>query len=635
MSNSLYANLEWLPCPPADFTVRCRAVTEANQGIGAELRALATHALDQEQLDRLAKAVVQCRNSGRDLKPLVPFRLGILSNATIDFVIPSLVGTAARHGIGLEVIAGEFGQTMQQAQAVDSLVNRSKPDAVLIAIDYRGLPLQSLVGDPAVASGMVGSAVEQLEMIRSGIKQNSGSVCLLQTLAPPPESQFGGLDRTLPGTLYHSIQEVNAALLERLRGSTDLIVDVARLAETVGVADWYSPQEWNLAKLPFSDSLCSLYAEHVCRVIGALRGKAKRCLVLDLDNTIWGGIIGDDGMERIQVAEGDATGEAYRSVQRFALELRHRGIVLAVCSKNEDAIARLPFQKHPEMLLREQDIAVFQANWADKPTNIRAIAEELSLGVDSMVFLDDNPAERAYMRREVPEVAVPELPNDPALFARTLSAAGYFEAISFSREDIVRADLYRVNSRRIELHKQSSDLDSYLRSLKMQISFLPFDDTGRARITQLINKSNQYNLTTRRYTEAQVARMQDDPSCFTLQVRLSDAFGDNGMISVVICRMDQPGEWEIDTWLMSCRVLGRRVEYMVLKKIVEQAKKHGIRKIKGTYVRSDRNKLAEDHYPKLGFNWTRQETNGSACFELEVDSACVQDVPITVVSAVA
>ncbi len=307
---------------------------------------------------------------------------------------------------------------------------------------------------------------------------------------------FGSLDAVLSSSLNRTIHEVNAGIIASVSGTRDVLLDVAQLANTVGLANWHSPAHWNMAKLSFSDDYCPLYAEHVCRIIGALRGKSRRALVLDLDNTVWGGVIGDDGLGGIQLAEGDAVGEAYRAVQRLALDLRQRGVVLAVCSKNEDETARLPFQKHPEMLLRENHIAVFQANWKDKPANISAIAEELSLGLESMVFLDDNPAEREHVRQALPQVAVPELPDDPALYARTLSAAGYFEAVVFSREDMARADFYQDNAKRIDLQRQSGDLGAYLRSLNMEITFSPFDETGRARIAQLINKSNQYNLTT-------------------------------------------------------------------------------------------------------------------------------------------
>jgi FkbH-like protein len=303
----------------------------------------------------------------------------------------------------------------------------------------------------------------------------------------------------------------------------------------------------------------------------------------------------------------------------MALAFRERGIVLAVSSKNTDEIARRPFQEHPEMLLREDHFAVFQANWQDKATNIKAIAQELSLGLDAMVFLDDNPVERGLIRQILPEVAVPELDEDPASYARTLAAAGYFETVTFSEEDRKRAALYQENARRITLQQQAGDVDAYLASLDMEIVFKPFDATGRSRIAQLINKSNQYNLTTRRYTEADVLEAENAADTFTLQVRLIDRFGDNGMISVIICRPSEPATWTIDTWLMSCRVLGRRVEESVLCEILTQARNRGIARLVGEFIPSERNMMVQKHYQKLGFDLTAQDTNGTTLWEISTD----------------
>jgi FkbH-like protein len=370
----------------------------------------------------------------------------------------------------------------------------------------------------------------------------------------------------------------------------------------------------------------------VARTVAAIRGKSRKALILDLDNTVWGGIIGDDGLEGIQIAQGDARGEAHLAVQRLALDLRQRGIILAVSSKNTDEIARVPFEKHPEMLLKLDHFAVFQANWNDKATNIRAIAEELSLGLDAMVLLDDNPVERGLVRKLLPEVAVPELPEEPAFYARTLAAAGYFEAVTFASEDLQRAEFYQTNAKRAQLLNQVEGVDAYLSSLDMTISFRPFDNIGKTRIVQLINKSNQYNLTTRRYTEPEVAEAQGDAGVFTLQVRLSDVFGDNGMISVVICRLRAAHEWEIDTWLMSCRVLGRKVENAVLDHILKHARAAGIRKLIGTYRPTDRNKLVVDHYEKLGFAKIDDDELGVSRWELEVEHAEPTSVPMKVIS---
>jgi FkbH-like protein len=383
-----------------------------------------------------------------------------------------------------------------------------------------------------------------------------------------------------------------------------------------------------VAKLPFAQEFTPIYSDYVCRILAAQLGKSRRCLILDLDNTLWGGVIGDDGLEGILIGNGDPTAEAHLEIQRIALELRDRGVVLAVSSKNEDETARLPFKNHPDMLLRENHIAVFQANWSDKASNIKAIAETLSLGLDSMVFLDDNPAERMQVRAELPEVAVPELPQDPALYPRTLIAAGYFEAITFSEEDQKRASFYQDNARRAQILNQSSDIDAYLKSLEMKINFLPFESVGRARIAQLISKSNQFNLTTKRYSESDVKSFEEDPKYYTRQIRLKDTLGDNGMISVIICKK-YTAYWEIDTWLMSCRVLGRRVEEAALLDIISNAKEVGASKIRGVYTPTNRNIIVKDHYRKLGFTKISDNSNGEEIWELLISDYDAPEVPIS------
>ncbi len=351
--------------------------------------------------------------------------------------------------------------------------------------------------------------------------------------------------------------------------------------------------------------------------------------MLDLDNTLWGGVIGDDGLEGIVLGHGNPSGEAYLGVQRMALELRARGVVLAVCSRNDDDAARLPFRHHPDMVLKEEDIAVFQANWQDKAANLEAIAEHLDLGLDALVFVDDNPVERDLVRRVLPQVAVPELPDDSSLFPRAVLAAGYFEATAFTGDDRHRADQYRANAERAALRRTSRDLDGFLESLEMRITFQPFDPLGRSRITQLINRTNQFNLTGRRYTEAEVEALEHDPGVFTLQVRLVDRFGDNGMVGVVICRRD--GEaWIVDTWLMSCRVLNRRLEEAVLDELVRQAARAGVATLIGRYVPTGRNGLVRDHYPGLGFA-PDGETDGVTSWRYGVARHVRRHPPITLV----
>jgi FkbH-like protein len=629
---SIYSELAWLPNVNAQFGADLKKLSGTEESVGKDLQRLATHALDLNGLIKLAKAAARLRTERGSLSPLVPFRLAVLSNGTIDFIMPALVGSALRHGIDLEIIRPSYDQVAQEALNPNSHVNQSKPDAVLLALDYRALPLKLAIGSSEAAEAAVEGALGYLQTLCQGISSISNAVCIVQSFAPPAEVLFGSLDAGAPGTIKNMLGRLNQELFRFARSSGHVVLDIAGLAETVGLGNWHDPKLWNMAKLPFADEYVPLYADHVARVVAAIRGKSRKALVLDLDNTLWGGVIGDDGLEGIKIAQGDAAGEAHLAVQRLALDLRRRGILLAVSSKNTVEVARTPFLQHPEMLLKLDHIAVFQANWDDKATNIQAIAEELDLGLDALVFLDDNPVERGLVRQLLPQVAVPELPDEPALYARTLAAAGYFEAIAFAAEDLQRASYYQENVKRASLQKQMGGVEAYLASLDMTITFQPFDAMGRARIVQLINKSNQYNLTARRYTEPEVLAAESDPNVFTLQVRLSDTFGDNGMISVVICRPAEPSEWRIDTWLMSCRVLERRIEYMVLREVLEHARRSGIDTLVGIFIPSERNQMVAEHYAKLGFAKTRVTASGTTEWKLSVDGAIVKSAPMNVVS---
>lgn len=604
--------LDWLlPCPD-DFRSRVRAFASADRS-GEAAMALARHGMGVNALNQLAKALGKLRSDGRSLAPLSPFRLGLLGTGTLDLIAPQLVASAARHGLDLTCVTAPYGQLVQQAFDPASTINRAGCDAVLLALDYQDLPLA--MAQAADGADPVEASLTFLRGLRNNLRRHGGATVIVQTLAEPVVTMFGHFDARRASTVLARVRACNQALALDLADGEDVLLDVAALAATVGTANWFSPSQWHLAKMPVAMACQPLYADHVCRVLGALRGKAKRCLILDLDNTLWGGVIGDDGMEGIRLGQGDPIGEAHLALQRYALMLHERGIVLAVCSKNEEAVARQVFREHPDMLLREEHIAVFQANWVDKASNIRAIAHELSLGLSSFVFVDDNPAERAIVRQQLPEVAVPELPADPALYERVLAAAGYFEAITFSQEDAARTGFYRDNARRAQLLEQSGDLGAYLASLNMQLNFAPFGEIGRERIVQLISKSNQFNLTTRRYGAVEVEAMAQDPDLITLQVRLSDCFGDNGMISVVILRPStRDGEadvMDIDLWLMSCRVLGRRVEDAVLNQISRLARERGVRWLRGVFKPTDRNMIVRDHYAGLGFAPDGHDAHGA------------------------
>jgi FkbH-like protein len=622
--------LEWLLPPPDDFRQRVRslraAIAEGRfDGVVGELVALANHGLDLTQLEQLAK-------TARMYAEAVPrpelrvIRLGLLGTGTQDIIGGVLVGSALRHNLLLDIVQADYGAAVQAACDPGSDFRAQDPEFVLVSSDFRALDLDRSMVSAEEAHSKVEFAAGTLRAMVDGLKGWVRGGILFQTIVPPMEPFFGSLDLMQAQSGYAMVDSLNRRIAEWARAGDVTVVDVARAAAWVGLENWDDPARWHMAKMPFALDLAPFYGDLVARVLAAIAGKARKCLVLDLDNTLWGGVIGDDGVEGIVLGQGSAGGEAFLEIQRLARRLRQRGVILAVCSKNEQEAALLPFREHPEMELREDDIAVFHANWTDKASNLRLIAESLEIGLDALVFLDDNPAERAQVRRELPMVAVPELPEDPALYPRTLMAAGWFEAVSFVEEDARRADDYQAQVKRREL-ASSSDVAGYLASLEMTCSLKPFDAVGRARISQLVNKSNQFNLTTQRYTEAQIAAFEADPSYFTLQVRLADRFGDSGMISVIIFRKDG-ADWVNDTWLMSCRVLGRRVEEAVLAEVAQAARAEGAKRLVGRYLPSPKNKMVARHYNKLGFALAEETAEGATTWVLDLAAYQPPELPM-------
>jgi FkbH-like protein len=439
----------------------------------------------------------------------------------------------------------------------------------------------------------------------------TGATLIFQTLPQEPIALFGHLERRMAASLRRQIDRVNHLIQDQAAALDALLLDVDALAGQVGTARWHDPRHWHWSKSAVAPAMLPLYADHLARLIAAWAGLARRCLVLDLDNTLWGGVIGDDGPDGIILGQGDAEGEAFLAVQRLALDLRRRGIVLAVASKNDAATARLPFRDHPDMLLGDDDIAVFIADWRDKASQLEEIARRLGWGLDALVLLDDNPAERRQVRDALPQVAVPELPADPAGMPLALMAGGWFETVTVSAEDQLRADHYTRQARMAATPPRREDFEAYLRGLEMRLTLAPIDARSRSRAAQLIGRSNQFNLTTRRIDAAGLAAIEADPARHCFAIRLADVFGDAGIISVVITREVTAPDgspagatgriWAIDLWLMSCRVLNRRVEQAVLKALAGRARARGIGQLVGLYLPSGRNALVAGHYAGLGF----------------------------------
>ena len=597
---------------------------------GALLREFASQSLNLDSALKLAK-LIESKRGVISPAPLSPIKLGVLSSSTTSYSVPAIIASAPRHGVLADIYVGDYGQTAQEIHGEDTGLRAFAPDVVLLSLDIAALGLtRSEIGTQA---DLIEAAAQQIRWLSEGIVAKLGAVVIIQNFVEPADPWTGHYDSRAAGSQLAVLRSLNRRIEEIATDINAIVLDVDRIAGLVGKSVWSNRSQWYMAKLPFALDLTPLYADHVARLLGAIRGKTRKCLVLDLDNTCWGGIIGDDGVEGIRIGQGSTEGEAFLAIQHFALDLRRRGIVLAVCSKNEEANALLPFQGHDEMALARDDIAVFVANWDDKATNLKRIAETLNIGTDALLFLDDNPAERARVRQMLPEVAVPEVDDDPAHYPLAVAHSGWFETIALTADDAQRADQYRANAVRASAAQTLGSLDEYLNSLEMTASLRPFDEAGRARITQLINKSNQFNLTTRRYTEAEIAAVEADPNAFTLQIRLADKFGDNGMIAVVIMRREGTDTWVCDTWLMSCRVLGRRMEEATMQAIVEGARAAGIERLIGRYIPTPKNAMVSAHFGKLGFTRIHLAEDGASEWEYAVKDFVFEDLPFTFTNA--
>ena len=629
--------LPWLPRAAGKMRDRIAALPPEPLQALLDLQSLAQEAWSEADLRLLGRKIRTILKSApaslaaeARQRGLTQIRLLVLSASTASHLSDALIGTAIRFRFLLDVTIAEYEEPEPWLARNHDALKKSPPDFVLLASDHRMLKLTSPLGDAAAAEQVIEAAVARIARIAEVAGAATARPVILQTLAGDPDALQSNMDLGLSGSPRFQISEFNTRLAQHALRQSRLLLDVNALAALVGYTAWSAGRYWYAAKYPFAAAMIPLYADHVMRILAAQLGRSRRVLVLDLDNTIWGGIVGDDGIEGLVLGSGSPLGEVYAALQRMALSLKERGIILCVSSKNDEAIALDAFRNHPEMVLKEDDIVAFRINWDDKAANIRAIADAIDLGLDSFVFLDDNPAERKRVREALPLVAVPELPEDPSDWLAVFQAAGYFEQATFSKEDRLRAGFYKANALRTAQMERIGDHNDYLRSLQMTLSIAPFDDSGRKRIAQLISKSNQFNLTTRRYSEAEIAAMQSDPNVFAIQARLEDIFGDNGMISTVICRQSGPC-WEVDTWIMSCRVLGRRVEEALLQYLVQRARLRGITEIIGRYIPTVKNGLVRDHFSRLGFIQTGAQ-NGETTWQLAVNSYDEKDLPMEVVS---
>lgn len=551
--------------------------------------------------------------------------LGLVSTWTQSAFAPLLQLAAARLGLATTLYEPDFGQYFNDTLALASPLQQAAPDAVILCPDYHSLGLPAFSDRPEED---VAAELERWTACWAGLRRERSPILIQQGFAVPGGDPLGHFGSGLAGARRSMAMTLNRGLAAAAAEGDAGFVDTALLAARLGAERWFDDRGWYMAKMPFSPAALPLLATQTAATLAARLGFSRRCIVLDLDNTLWGGVIGDDGLEGITLGGGMA-GEAFQDFQTALKDLTRRGILLAVCSKNDPEVALSPFREHPEMILKEEDIAAFVANWQPKSENIRAISETLSLGLDSFVFLDDNPYERAEVRRALPQVDVPPLPEDPTGYRRALEAYPFLEPAAFTSADRERAGQYRARARAIALQATAGSLEEYQASLAMEAEFGAVEGVVKPRVVQLLNKTNQFNVTTIRRNQAELEAFLARPGAHGVWVRLRDKFADHGLIAVALAEVRE-GAFEIDTLLMSCRVLGRGVEEVLVAELARIAEKEGCAELVGRYRSTERNGMVAELFPRLGFAADGTDAEGGTLWRAAAADLTAETRPIQV-----
>jgi len=533
---------------------------------------------------------------------LQDLRLAVLGGSTTNEIVNLLELLLLSNGFRPVFYQSEYGRYYEEAIHDSAALIEFAPDIIYIHTSYRDVrnapPLQC---NEEGLPGYVTAELARYREIWSSLEEKLGCQIIQNNFEMPPFAPLGNMDAVSSAGESRFLMQLNAAFAQEASGNARLVLqDVCGLSARFGLDRWFDWNRYFSYKILLTSEANLELARSLNALVRAMYGKSRKVLVLDLDNTLWGGVIGDDGVEKIEIGRETPVAEAYTAFQEYCLALRNRGILLAVCSKNDDEIAKAGFA-HPSSVLKLEHFSSFKANWEPKPDNILVIAKELNLGVDSFVFVDDNPAERAIVAAQVPGVAVPDIGDEVVRYVGILNRGRYFEPVSLSEEDMQRAAQYAGNSQRAALQTKFSSYGEYLDSLEMVAEIAPFEPVYMDRITQLTNKTNQFNLTTRRYTLAEMNSVANNEGFLGLYGRLVDRFGDNGLISVVLGRKEASG-LHLDLWLMSCRVLKRDLELAMLDSVAERAAAMNIRTVYGYYLPTSKNAMVADFYPNLGFS---------------------------------
>lgn len=529
-------------------------------------------------------------------------KIAILGNYSTQFLSKSIEYSGLKRSIGFKIYNAEYDQIESEIYDPTSGLYDFDPDFIFITISALKLQDKFYSQNNEEKISFTSGYITSFENLIITLNNRLSAKIIVNNFEILNDQVFGNLYSKVDLSFTRKLYELNYELIQLSKATDNLyLFDLNALVQYYGarnIRDW---SQYVNADLHYALDFHAVISEKLVGFIGAFLGAIKKCLIVDLDNTLWGGIIGDDGLQGIEIG-ALGIGKAYTELQKWVKQLKERGVIIAVSSKNTDSIAKEPFEKHPEMVLKLEDIAVFNANWDNKADNIRSIQKILNIGFDSMVFIDDNPAERAIIRQNLPEVCVPELPEDPALYLDYLKSLNLFETASFSTGDKDRTKQYQQEAERQKLQISLTNIEDYLRSIEMYISIEPFNQLDISRIAQLTQRSNQFNLRTIRYSENDIKEIIEDNITYTCSVKLKDKFGDYGLISVLILKKLDEERLFIDTWIMSCRVLKRGVESAVLNYCVAIAKENGFKQLVGQYIPTNKNGLVQDHYSNLGFS---------------------------------
>lgn len=540
-------------------------------------------------------------------------KIAVLSNFTIEPFDAVLSVACRKEGIAAEIMVAGFNQYSQEILDSQSRFHSFKPEIVLFILDG-----ETLFGDiyhfpyrheAAERKKQVERQLSAIKSLLSHIRSRLSPVVVLNTLEVPFHSVLGVLEGKLEYGLAEMMRDFNSRLFAlAAQDANTYVFDLDSWAALHGKQAVHDQKMKHLARMRISTEFYPDLAHYYVRYVKALKGLARKCIVVDLDNTLWGGIAGEDGRDGIQLGE-DAPGSAYVEFQKALLAFYERGVLLAINSKNNADDAWDIIMSHPNMVLRKEHFAACRINWQDKATNMRELAAELNLGLSSFVFLDDSPEERFLVRKELPEVCVPELPADPSSYAQFLKAMGEFDTLQLTEEDRSRSALYSQKRQADDLQRQFTDMAGYLKALQLHCTIQPPSEYTMPRIAQLTQKTNQFNLTTRRYSLEEIKAMAASGKFMVHSYSVSDRFGDQGIVGVTI--VEKAGrEWRIDTFLLSCRVLGREIERVMAANILEQAGSAGAERVVGTYIPTQKNAMVKDFYKGAGFS-AAAETEGA------------------------